>query len=92
MADQAAPGTMAGETELDPHGQARLTRDAGAQPGPVPRPDGVLGDDRDRLRRVPHRRHRAALGPSWPLFWVGVGIVVIGGLFGAVHPIFDDWY
>ena len=32
------------------------------------------------------------LGPTWWLFWVGCGIVVIGAIMGAVVRIFDDWY
>ena len=32
MADQAA-GTMAGDAQMEPHGQASLTRDAPAHPG-----------------------------------------------------------
>jgi type IV secretory pathway VirB2 component (pilin) len=32
------------------------------------------------------------VGPTWWLFWVGTGIVVIGTLFAASIRIFDDWY
>lgn len=32
------------------------------------------------------------IGPTWWLFWTGVGIVVIGALVGAAVRIFDDWY
>jgi hypothetical protein len=32
------------------------------------------------------------VGPSWVLFWLGAGIVVIAGLMGAAVRIFDDWY
>lgn len=31
-------------------------------------------------------------GPTWWLFWTGAGIVVLGGIIGAVARIFDDWY
>ena len=31
-------------------------------------------------------------GPTWPVFWVGVGIAVIGGLLALATDIFDDWY
>jgi hypothetical protein len=31
-------------------------------------------------------------GPTWPVFWVGVGITVIGGLLALATDIFDDWY
>jgi hypothetical protein len=32
------------------------------------------------------------VGPSWVLFWLGAGIVVIAGILGAAVRIFDDWY
>ena len=32
------------------------------------------------------------LGPTWWLFWVGVGMVVVGGLLALATNIFNDWY
>jgi len=32
------------------------------------------------------------IGPTWWLFWTGVGIVVLGAMVGAAVHIFDDWY
>jgi len=32
------------------------------------------------------------IGPTWWLFWLGAGIVVLGALVGAAVHIFDDWY
>jgi hypothetical protein len=32
------------------------------------------------------------IGPTWWLFWVGVGIVVIGGIMAMSTHILDDWY
>ena len=32
------------------------------------------------------------VGPTWWLFWVGTGIVVIGGIFALSVRILDDWY
>ena len=32
------------------------------------------------------------VGPTWWLFWTGVGIVVLGAIVGAAVHIFDDWY
>ena len=32
------------------------------------------------------------IGPSWVLFWLGCGIVVLGAIIGAAVHIFDDWY
>jgi hypothetical protein len=31
-------------------------------------------------------------GPAWWAFWVGVGLVVVGGLIGLATNIFEDWY
>jgi hypothetical protein len=30
--------------------------------------------------------------PKWWLFWIGAGIVVIGGIMAAAAHIMDDWY
>jgi hypothetical protein len=30
--------------------------------------------------------------PTWWLFWLGAGIVVVGALYAAAVHIFDDWY
>ena len=32
------------------------------------------------------------LGPTWWLFWVGVGAAVVGGLLALGTHIFEDWY
>jgi hypothetical protein len=29
---------------------------------------------------------------AWPTFWVGVGLVVVGGLIAMATDIFEDWY
>lgn len=31
-------------------------------------------------------------GPTWWLFWVALGLAVVGGLIAAATGIFDDWY
>ena len=31
-------------------------------------------------------------GPTWWLFWVGIGVVVVGGLIALSTDIFEDWY
>ncbi len=31
-------------------------------------------------------------GPLWWLFWVGIGVVVVGGLIALSTDIFEDWY
>jgi len=32
------------------------------------------------------------VGPIWWLFWLGTGIVVVGGIFALSVHILDDWY
>ena len=32
------------------------------------------------------------LGPTWWLFWVGVGMCAVGGLLAMATHIFEDWY
>ena len=31
-------------------------------------------------------------GPTWWLFWAGLGLAVVGALLAAATGIFDDWY
>jgi hypothetical protein len=31
-------------------------------------------------------------GPTWWLFWLGAGIVVVGGIVALSTRILDDWY
>jgi len=31
-------------------------------------------------------------GPTWWLFWLGAGIVILGCIGGAATRILDDWY
>jgi len=31
------------------------------------------------------------LGPTWLLFWVGVGIVVVGGIYALAVGIMEDY-
>ncbi len=31
-------------------------------------------------------------GPTWWLFWVGLGLAAVGGLMALSTGIFDDWY
>jgi hypothetical protein len=31
-------------------------------------------------------------GPTWWLFWVSLGITVVGGLLAMATGIFEDWY
>jgi hypothetical protein len=91
VADQAAPGTMTGGSPMEPHGQGALTHNAGEEAGHHGRPTSWATTI---IVFVGFLIGGIALpiGPNWPLFWVGTGIVVIGGLFGAATHIFDDWY
>jgi hypothetical protein len=31
-------------------------------------------------------------GPTWLLFWVGMGVAGVGGIFALSTGIFNDWY
>jgi hypothetical protein len=31
-------------------------------------------------------------GPTWWLFWAGLGVAVVGGLLAAAINVFEDWY
>jgi hypothetical protein len=31
-------------------------------------------------------------GPTWWLFWTGVGVTAVGGILGLSIGIFNDWY
>jgi hypothetical protein len=31
-------------------------------------------------------------GPTWWLFWVGLGLAAVGGLLALATNIFEDWY
>jgi hypothetical protein len=30
--------------------------------------------------------------PTWWIFWLGGGIVILGGIMATSAHIFDDWY
>jgi hypothetical protein len=32
------------------------------------------------------------IGPTWWLFWVGVGVTAVGSLIALATNIFEDWY
>ena len=32
------------------------------------------------------------IGPTWVLFWIGAGIVVVAAILAAAIRIMDDWY
>ena len=32
------------------------------------------------------------LGPTWIMFWIGGGVVVVGAFMAATTNLFNDWY
>ena len=91
MADQAAPGTMAeagntGARALDAQiapsygHEAHHGRPASWVTTTIVNVGFVIGGI------------ALPVGPVWWLFWLGVGIVVLGAIIGAAVHIFDDWY
>ena len=91
MADQAAPGTVA---NIGDTGSGAL--DAQIAPSPV----------HEAHHGKPASWVAVAIifagfvvggialpvGPVWWLFWLGAGIVVVGGIFALSVHILDDWY
>ena len=92
MADQAAPGTMAqaagstGQRELDVQtGLSHIHESHHGRPASwVAVSIIVVGFIVGGIALV--------VGPTWWLFWVGTGIVVIGSIYAASIRVFDDWY
>jgi hypothetical protein len=91
VADQAVPDTMAGYTDMEPTGTGSAHRDASGHEEYHGRASSWVTTT---IVFVGFLIGGIALpiGPTWWLFWVGCGIVVVGGLYGAVTKIFDDWY
>jgi hypothetical protein len=91
VADQVAPGTMAGTGNTGAHG-------LDAQIGPSYVHEEYHGRPASwvavSIIVVGFVIGGIALpiGPTWWLFWLGVGIVVVGGIFAASVHILDDWY
>jgi len=90
LAEHGVSRRIAGE-ETEPRGQVSLSYPAGAHPVHHGRPTSWATTV---IVVIGFTVGGAALtvGPAWWLFWTGVGIVVVGGLFGAATRIFDDWY
>lgn len=89
MAEQAPSETTAGD--MEPRGQAELTGQGEADEEFHGRPTSwaavtiiVIGFIVGGIA--------LCVGPKWWLFWLGVGIVVLGALYGAATHILDDWY
>ena len=91
MADQAAPGTMASTGDTGAHGldaqiapsyvhEAHHGRPASWVTTAIVIVGFVIGGI------------ALPIGPVWWLFWLGVGIVVVGGIFALSVHVLDDWY
>ena len=91
MADQAAPGTMAHQGET---GSRELSAQAHAAYGHEHFSGRPASWVAVAIIVVGFTVGGIALpvGPTWWLFWTGVGIVVIGGIYAAAVRIFNDWY
>jgi len=91
VADQAAPGAMAetgdtGARALDTHvGQSYVHEHFSGRPASWVASSIVIVGFIVGGIALP-------IGPTWWLFWTGVGIVVLGAIIGAAVHIFDDWY
>jgi hypothetical protein len=96
MADQVGSGTMSGSAGLEPqaHGLAQ-TGTLGASPWKHESFHGrpvswvaatiiIIGFAIGGIGLI--------TGPSWVLFWVGVGVTAAGGILALVTGIFNDWY
>ena len=92
MAEQASSGTVAGTGDTGEHG---LDAEFGDPAHAVHANHGrrsswtavsiiIVGFIVGGVAMVPH--------PRWWLFWVGTGIVVIGGIVATAANIFSDWY
>ena len=99
MADQVGSGTVNGATDSAAgYGPgASDVAPAGAQPGPAEHAHFsgrrvswvavviiVIGFLLGGVALV--------AGTIWPLFWTGVGVVVVGSILAASIGIFNDWY
>ena len=91
MADQAAPGTMAEVGDTGARGLDAQIAPSYVHEAHHGRPASWVAVS---IIIVGFIIGGIALpiGPTWWLFWTGVGIVVLGAIVGAAVRIFDDWY
>jgi hypothetical protein len=91
VADQAAPGTVAGTADTGTRGLDAQIAPSYVHEAHHGRPASwvtaaiVIAGFTIGGIALP-------IGPTWWLFWTGVGIVVLGIIVGAAVHIFDDWY
>lgn len=91
MAEQASSGTVSGTGDTGEHGLDAQFGPAHAAHENHGRRSSwiavsiiIVGFIVGGVAMVPH--------PRWWLFWVGTGIVVIGGIMATATNIFSDWY
>ena len=91
MADQAAPGTMAETGNTGSRGLDAQIAPSYVHEAHHGRPSSWVAVS---IIIVGFVVGGIALpvGPTWWLFWLGAGIVVVGGIFAASVHILDDWY
>jgi hypothetical protein len=91
VADQAAPGTMASVGDTGARGLDAQIAPSYVHEGHHGRPASWVAVS---IIIVGFLVGGIALpvGPTWWLFWLGTGIVVIGGIVAASVHVVDDWY
>ena len=91
MADQATPGTMANAGDTGARGLDAQIGPPYVQEAHHGRPGSWVATSVVIVGFVVGGI-ALPIGPTWWLFWTGVGIVVLGAIIGAAVHIFDDWY
>ena len=91
MADQAAPGTMAEVGDTGARGLDAQIAPSYVHEAHHGRPASWVAVS---IIIVGFTVGGIALpvGPVWWLFWLGTGIVVVGGIFALSEHVLDDWY
>ncbi len=91
MADQASPGPVA---SVGQEGGALAQPGPGSYHAPVPFHGRAVSWVAVSIIMAGFLVGGLGLvfGPTWWLFWVGVGATIVGGLLALGTRIFDDWY
>jgi hypothetical protein len=82
---------VAEQAPSGPQGQASLSRTSDPHPAQHGRPTSWVASCIIIVGFIVGGVGLVA-GPAWWLFWTGVGIVVLGGIYGASMHMMDDWY
>lgn len=91
MADQAAPGAMAEAGDTGAHGLDAQVAQSYTHEEFHGRPASWVASSIVIVGFIVGGI-ALTIGPTWWLFWTGVGIVVFGAIVGAAVHIFEDWY